>query len=83
MDLDKLLEPVEVPKQQPCKVIRLIEPLEGKYREAVENMLKKKYVEGGLTDDAIASRLVSAGLPVGATTIRRHRANLCQCKDIQ
>lgn len=80
MDLDRLLEPIQPKKLKPCKVTLIVDSLEGKYKEAVVNMLAKTYLEGGLTDEAIADRLVSAGLPIGSTTIRRHRSGSCTCE---
>lgn len=57
----------------------LVEGLEGKYREAAESLLSKPWTTGGMSDEAAAAKLASAGLPVGASTIRRHRSGRCVC----
>jgi hypothetical protein len=77
-----LLEPHNINRTKPCKVQVIVDSLEGQYREAVESMLVKSYVDGGLTDDEITSRLDSAGISVGATTIRKHRKSTCSCKRV-
>lgn len=79
MNLDELLAPIPKKVGKPCKVAVVIDSLEGKYKEAVINLVKTSYREGGLTDDALSARLVSAGLPVSSTTIRKHRAGSCPC----
>lgn len=82
MDLEQLLVPVERKQVKPCKVGVLLQTLEGKYLEAVTTMLDKSWAQGGVTDDYISGRLVSAGVPIGASTIRRHRKRECLCEQV-
>ena len=82
MSLDALLEPLpdrNAPKL--CKVGSIIDSLQDPYKSALHNLLIVSYDDGGASDEAIADRMKTAGLPVGARTIYQHRKKRCACPE--
>ena len=63
----------------PCKVAVQGEKLSEPYQTAYWKIVLTTYENGGLTEDHAAAKLASAGIQIGATTIRRHRSGLCRC----
>jgi hypothetical protein len=81
MSLDILLEPIpERNMTQPCKVGRIVESLTDPHKTALINLLKVEPADGGMTAEDLQIRLQEAGLEVGATAIRRHRKQRCNCE---
>lgn len=82
MNLEALLEPVE-PKQKPlCKVGRILDQLEDPYKSALFGLIETKVADGGLSDDALAARMKTAGLEIGAKSLWTHRRRLCACQQV-
>lgn len=81
MNLDALLGPAPAASSNGrlCRVGAILAGLEEPYRSALERLLSVPFLEGGETDEQLATRLRAAELPVGATTIRRHRTKTCIC----
>lgn len=81
MSLDTLLEPTPEPQSASlCKVGMFIDALSEPHKSALRTLVDTRYRDGGLTDEHLAARMVTAGLIVGATTVRRHRSGHCVCK---
>lgn len=78
MDLDVLLEPVNH-DSMPCKLARIVMGLEEPYREVLQKLVDKKYIDGGLSDSALQLRMKRAGLQVSTPVIWRHRFKTCSC----
>lgn len=57
-----------------CKVAAILAQLGDPYRSSVLNLLSSSE-----SADRLMVRLRSAGLNVGATTIRKHRTGVCSC----
>lgn len=79
MNLDALLEPIETKPKQLCKVGRILDQLENPYKTALFGLIETKVADGGLSDDALAARMKTAGIAVGAKSIWTHRRRLCAC----
>lgn len=82
MDLDVLLEPVPDRGSEPCKVGRILASLEDPYRTALWGLLSTQIEDGGLSAEQLQVRMTKAGVPVGASAIRRHRAKRCTCESV-
>jgi hypothetical protein len=83
MDLDVLLAPVpEKGYAGPCKVGRIVDSLEDPYRSALITLLNSDVPDGGMSAEQLQTRMAQAGLKVGASAIRRHRARGCSCESL-
>lgn len=68
---------------QKCFIGKTLESLESPHREALQELVDVKFVDGGLGDFDLAIVMQDSGLSVSQATINRHRRNVCGCRRVK